>query len=284
MGGAARRAPLKERRLRLSVGMRAGSGVRTLLVGACLLVAGAALLAFPTLSHHVTANAQAKEGEDYAYRANQVSEARFEAAVAHNEAGSVQDALELLKLPGVEPIARLRAASIGLDLPVYATSSDVHLLRGAGYLGGSSAPVGGVGTHSVITAHSGMPTKRMFDRLPKLEVGDTILVDVLGRTLAYQVAGSQVLPAEAGTEHLRPTEGADQLTLVTCTPYGVNTHRLLVTATRTEAVPALPAPAEAGGSWLPWAVVALAMGLAMPLTGLAVRAHQKRSRKGKPRK
>ena len=98
---------------------------------------------------------------------------------------------------------------------------------------GSSLPVGGVGTHAVLAAHRGLPSAKLFSDLDDLVIGDIFLVTILDKTLVYQVSDiNVVLPEE--DQYLNVQEGKDIITLVTCTPYGVNTHRLLVTGTRVE--------------------------------------------------
>lgn len=95
----------------------------------------------------------------------------------------------------------------------------------------TALPVGGEGTHAVLTGHTGLPNAKMFDGLTKLEIGDKFYIHVLGRTLAYEVDRiDTVLPEEI--ELLNPIDGEDHITLLTCTPYGVNTHRLLVRGVR----------------------------------------------------
>lgn len=120
---------------------------------------------------------------------------------------------------------------IEVVLPIYHGTEDATLEKGVGHLTGSSLPVGGESTHAVLTAHSGMASQRMFSDLDLVEVGDVFYLDVLGETLAYQVDQIKtVLPYD--TTYLGITAGEDQCTLVTCTPFGVNTHRLLVRGSR----------------------------------------------------
>jgi len=117
--------------------------------------------------------------------------------------------------------------SIGVNLPIYhGVAADV-LDRGAGHLPGSALPVGGAGTHSVLTTHSGIVGRELFTRLNKVHVGDTFTITVLNQTLTYQVDQIKtVLPSDIAT--LAPMPGEDYVTLITCTPIGVNSHRLLV--------------------------------------------------------
>ena len=121
--------------------------------------------------------------------------------------------------------------SIGVTLPIYHGTNEKTLERGVGHLLGTSLPVGGESTHAVLTAHSGMATMKMFSDLDQLVFGDVFFLEVLGETLAYQVDQIKVVLPHDST-FLGITQGKDQCTLVTCTPYGVNTHRLLVRGSR----------------------------------------------------
>lgn len=120
---------------------------------------------------------------------------------------------------------------LGINLPIYHGTGDETLERGVGHLLGSSLPVGGDSTHTILTAHSGMASQKMFSDLPQLEIGDVFYLKVLGETLAYQVDQiNTVLPHD--TTYLGIEQSKDLATLVTCTPFGVNTHRLLVRGER----------------------------------------------------
>lgn len=120
---------------------------------------------------------------------------------------------------------------INVHLPIYHYTTDEVLEKGAGHLFGSSLPLGGPSTHSVITAHRGLPSAKYFTDLNMLEKGDIVLINVLTKQLAYEVDQIQVVePTE--TRSLSISEGQDYLTLMTCTPYSVNSHRLLVRAHR----------------------------------------------------
>ena len=120
---------------------------------------------------------------------------------------------------------------ISVNLPIYHGTGNDSLDRGVGHLLGSSLPVGGEDTHCILTGHSGLASQKMFTDLEQLEVTDVFYLNVLGETLAYQVEEiNTVLPHD--TSLLGITSGEDYCTLVTCTPYGVNTHRLLVRGTR----------------------------------------------------
>ena len=122
-------------------------------------------------------------------------------------------------------------SKIGVELPIYHGTSDAVLQVAAGHLEGTSLPVGGASTHAVISAHRGLPSAKLFTNLDQLEVGDTFTITVLDRTLTYEVDNiSIILPTE--TDSLKVVDGKDYVTLMTCTPYGINTHRLLVRGRR----------------------------------------------------
>ena len=139
----------------------------------------------------------------------------------------------LLNLAGDGIMGYVEVPTIGVTLPIYHGTNNSTLERGVGHLLGSSLPVGGESTHSVLTAHSGMASQKMFSDLDRLKKGDIFFLDVLGEKLAYQVDQIKtVLPYD--TTFLQTEIGNDLCTLVTCTPFGVNTHRLLVRGTRIE--------------------------------------------------
>lgn len=143
-------------------------------------------------------------------------------------------------------IARITIPSIDVDLPIYHTTNSAVLYNGAGHMYGSSLPVGGDGENAVISAHTGMVDASMFDNLRKLKDGDIVHIEVMGRHMRYQVHGSQVVkPDNYGAVTYEP--GKDKITLITCTPYGINTDRLLVNAERI----APDAPASESTGWRP---------------------------------
>lgn len=147
------------------------------------------------------------------------------------EAQVIEQYKNLLNLLGNGTMGYVEVPSIGVTLPIYHGTNSNTLERGVGHLLGTSLPVGGESTHSVLTAHSGMATMKMFSDLDRIEPGDVFFLDVLGETLAYQVDQIKVvLPHD--TTYLGVTTGEDQCTLVTCTPFGVNSHRLLVRGSR----------------------------------------------------
>ena len=141
------------------------------------------------------------------------------------------DYANLLNIAGNGIMGYLVIPQIGAELPIYHGTSDATLEIGVGHLLGSSLPVGGASTHTVLTGHSGMANNKMLSDLDQLEIGDVFYLEVLEETLAYQVDQIKtVLPSD--TTYLGIEEALDYCTLVTCTPFGVNTHRLLVRGSR----------------------------------------------------
>lgn len=143
----------------------------------------------------------------------------------------------LLNVGGTGLMARLKIPAINLDLPIYHGTSDEVLLKGVGHLEGTSLPVGGQGTHTVLAAHRGLAEAEMFTRLNEVAVGDTFTLEVFGDVLTYRVTSTRVVDPEE-TESLRADPGRDLATLVTCTPLGINSHRILVTGERITPTPA----------------------------------------------
>ncbi|GAA1956568.1 hypothetical protein GCM10009798_14920 [Nocardioides panacihumi] len=143
----------------------------------------------------------------------------------------VDDYLRTLDVGPDGMLGVVAVPSIGLSLPIFHGTAAETLDRGVGHLYGTALPVGGAGTHSVLTGHSGIVGSTLFTNLHKVRLGDQIAVTVLDQTLTYRVDDIRtVLPDE--TDSLAPAPGKDYLTLVTCTPIGVNSHRLLVRGVR----------------------------------------------------
>ena len=169
------------------------------------------------------------------------------------------DYQQILNIGGTGLMGRLRIPSIQVDLPIYHGTSDDVLAKGVGHLQGTSFPVGGESQHSVLTAHRGLPSATLFDNLGEVKIGDSFTVEVFGEVLTYRVIETRtVLPEE--TQALFPRHGEDLVTLVTCTPLGINTHRYLVTGERV--VPTPIKDVEAAGErpdipGFPWWAVAL---------------------------
>ncbi|MCS6572257.1 class C sortase [Corynebacterium diphtheriae] len=183
---------------------------------------------YAKLQTSVPAEVSDKEWED-AHRYNQervqgpILDPWIDRFVPDNQA--YQDYLAVLN--STDAMGRLIIPSVKTDLPIYHGTQEDTLQRGVGHLFGSDLPVGGEGTHSVLTGHTGLPNATLFDNLKDVKENDFFFIQVAGHKLKYQVDQIKVvLPDEV--ESLRSELGKDLITLVTCTPYGINTHRLLV--------------------------------------------------------
>ena len=181
-------------------------------------------------------------------------------------------------------IGIVKIPKIGVKLPIYHGTKEDTLARGAGHLYGTDLPVGGKGRHTVITAHTGLPNATMFDSLTDLKKGDYFYLDVQGETLRYKVFRINVVDPH-DISLLQREKGRDLATLLTCTPYGVNSHRLLVTGYRV--LPDPVAPPEDHVQWLLWmtlfviAMIFSAAILAMMITVVAGKRRRKWDIRGK---
>lgn len=128
-------------------------------------------------------------------------------------------------------IGSIYIPKIRVNLPIYHGSDDAVLQKGVGHLYGSAFPIGGKGTHALLAGHSGLSNATMFDNLPELKKGDVFYINVLNETLKYKVDSTQVV-SPTSIKELQPIPGKDIVTLITCTPYGINTDRLLVNGIR----------------------------------------------------
>ena len=140
---------------------------------------------------------------------------------------------DVLNVNGDGVMAYIEIPEIDCYLPIYHGTDTEILSKGVGHIEESSLPVGGNSTHAVLTGHTGLPSSELFTRLTDLEVGDAFYIYVLNQTLKYEIYEIEVIEPE-DLSKLEIEEGKDLVTLVTCTPYGVNTHRLLVKGERTE--------------------------------------------------
>jgi len=204
---------------------------------------GLSVMLYPTISDYVNQRNQSRAVASYAQDVDNMTDADysayFDAADAFNaQVAANENALfrpdqltgynETLDITGTGIMGYITISKIGVELPIYHGTGDSVLQIAAGHLEGTSLPVGGASTHAVISAHRGLPSAKLFTNLDQLEVGDT-----LDRVLTYEVDKiSIVLPTE--TDELKIAEGKDYVTLMTCTPYGINTHRLLVRGRRVE--------------------------------------------------
>lgn len=221
---------------------------------ALLFLAGLAVLLYPSFSDLWNQRRQESMIGTYVETVAQLTKedhsALRQAAQEHNAGldGTFHDAFiadwigqddpywSLLDPDGSGVMGYIEIPKISVRLPIYHGTGEDALQRGIGHLAGTSLPVGGAGTHCVLSGHRGLPTALLFTDLDRLISGDRFYLHVLDETLAYEVDRIAVVePTEVSD--LLPESGADYVTLVTCTPYGVNTHRLLVRGHRVPYVP-----------------------------------------------
>ena len=217
-----------------------------------LFFAALVLTLYPVISNYINQKYASEIFTAYqeviAQTDNRVLVQEREKAIAYNktlvprtesDSSYTQEALQsaseeydsILNLAGDGIMGYIEIPKINVHLPIYHGTGDSSLSKGVGHLLGSSLPVGGESTHAILSGHSGMASQTMFSDLEQLGIGDVFYLHVLDDVLAYQVTEiNTVLPSD--TSLLGIWEGEDCCTLVTCTPYGVNTHRLLVTASR----------------------------------------------------
>jgi sortase A len=158
-------------------------------------------------------------------------------------------------------MARIKIPVIGVDLPIYHGTADETLTEGVGHLEGTALPVGGVGTRSVLTAHRGLATSELFTNLDKVQIGDTFTIEVFGEVLTYRVITIEVVEPE-DSKALYPNPDLDLVTLVTCTPLGINSHRILVTGERVLPTPVADIENAGEGPQIPgfpWWIVILSV-------------------------
>lgn len=215
-----------------------------------ILLVGLSVMLYPTVSDWWNSRVQTQAIASYDIAVEQIDDNHYDEimsqANAYNQAiAQVEAPLsnpdvvsgyeDILNISGTGIMGYITIPTINVQLPIYHGTSDEILNVAAGHLEGSSLPVGGATTHSVISAHRGLPSARLFSDLDRLVVGDTFTITILDEILTYEVEEINiVLPHE--TSRLAISEGKDYVTLMTCTPYGINSHRLLVRAHRIETV------------------------------------------------
>ena len=229
----------------MELNMKKGISVSFLTI---LFLLGISVLLYPALSRLWNRHVQSRAIADYTHScenlSGQDSHALFRAAENYNAAlnqlpnplldfRKIDGYNDLLNPEGNGVMGYLSIDKIAVVLPVYHGTVQSVLQIAAGHLQGSSLPTGGRSTHCVISAHSGMPGARLFTDLALLEVGDTFSLTVLDRVLTYRVDEIHTVEPQ-NREFLGIHSDADLCTLMTCTPYGINSHRLLVRGSRTE--------------------------------------------------
>ena len=220
------------------------------LVIGIIFLAGLSLLLYPFVANQwnnyrqkqlisgyeqVVSDKEAAEGIDYdaeRKKAEEYNEALLPCVLPDSfalaESSGVDPVyMNTLNIAGDEMMGSVEIPKINIKIPIYHTTEEEVLNKGAGHLEGSSLPVGGANTHAVISAHRGLPSASLFTDLDQLKEGDHFLIHVLNETLCYEVDKISVVKPE-DTSALAVEDGQDLVTLLTCTPYGVNTERLLV--------------------------------------------------------
>lgn len=214
-----------------------------------IFLIGLSLLLYPTFSDYWNSFHQSRAIASYAEAVTQVDDDTYvrilEAARAYNEklAGSEQswtlseeeleEYYELLNVAGSGIMGYIEIPSIDVSLPIYHGVDEAVLQIAVGHIEGSSLPVGGLGSHCVLSGHRGLPSAKLFTNLDQLVEGDVFVIRILDETLTYEVDQIRIVePTDLSS--LERKDGKDYCTLVTCTPYGVNSHRLLVRGHRIE--------------------------------------------------
>jgi len=223
-------------------------GKRVTIVLIIIFIVGLFLLLYPTISNYINSKVQTKAIMDYNDMYTKIDEKEYENLFS--EAYGYNQELYSLKFPltqykkisnydkvmnidGHGMIGYISINKINVMLPVYHGTAPKTLNRFVGHMEGTSLPVGGENTHSVLSAHRGLPSAKLFTDLNKLELGDTFTITILNKKLTYQI--DKILIIEPNDpSNLGINKNEDRVTLLTCTPYGLNTHRLLVSAVRIE--------------------------------------------------
>ncbi|MFV0364525.1 MAG: class C sortase [Suipraeoptans sp.] len=214
-----------------------------------ILLLGVTILSYPFASNWISKKQGIEIAEEYLKMTNELPDEEidkeWEKAVVYNEhlrGDPVKDPfiegsgmvlptnyMNVLNVEGV--MAYVEIPSVNINLPIYHGVSEDVLKNGVGHIESSSLPIGGFGSHSILTGHTGLPSAELFTDLRDLEEGDMFYIHVLGELLVYEIDKIKVIVPEELSDLVR-YEGKDYITLLTCTPYGINSHRLLVRGER----------------------------------------------------
>lgn len=213
-----------------------------------MFIVGLSVLLYPAISNYINQKNASKVIGEYNDKLENTSDDRIEdmyaqaqdynkrladTASAFYNPESVKGYETTLDITGTGIMGYIDIDRIGVELPIYHTVDESVLGTGAGHLEGTSLPVGGESTHCVLSGHRGLPSAKLFTDLDELEVGDEFTITVLNKKLTYRIDQIKtVKPSE--TEDLQIESGKDYCTLMTCTPYGINSHRLLLRGVRVE--------------------------------------------------
>ena len=209
-------------------------------IAVCIVVFVIALIMtiYPIVSNYLAEQKQTKAYTDYSEKVQEYSNDTLteekQKAVSYNMKQLPAEDYENVLNIGVDGVmGYVKIPQIAVVLPIYHGTTSEVLEKGVGHLFGSSLPVGGIGTHCVLTGHSGMAQQKMFSDLDCLEKGNVFYIDILDETLEYRIEDIYVIDPN-DTESLRVDTEKDMCSLITCTPFGVNTHRLVVKGIRTD--------------------------------------------------
>ena len=212
----------------------------TIFIAAFLLLIGLTVLLYPTVSSYINQKNGSYVITEFRQKIDKTDLENLEnqrrQAEAYNQAilnGTPGEAYDRILNFENGMMGYISIPSIDIDLPIYHGVDEEVLTKGVGHMPDSAFPIGGAGNHAVLTGHTGLPSAELFTDLIKLDEGDLFTINILKEALIYKVDQIKVvLPSE--TQDLAAVEGKDYCTLVTCTPYGVNSHRLLVRGIRVE--------------------------------------------------
>ncbi|MCH5321139.1 MAG: class C sortase [Eubacterium sp.] len=260
-----------------------------------ILIAGLSLLLYPTVSNYLQTLSHRRVIDEYLSNVQEIDDTSYgemyEEALAYNadlakesfslmhlREENVQRYESVLNVTGTGMMGYIQIPSIDVSLPIYHGTSDEVMRVGVGHMEGSSLPVGGETAHILLSGHRGLPSAMLFTRLDELQNGDTFTLRVLNEAHTYEIDKIEVVePSEV--DKLQMETGRDYCTLITCTPYGVNSHRLLVRGHRVdvpeEELPDQPkAPEEDLQIWIP---IAVAIFLIIIFVSILLRRKRKKS-------
>ena len=288
-----------------------GSIINPVLILASVLIfmTGAGIFVYPAVSNYLAERRQAEAVRDYQeevsslepqelseelkraqeYNKNLAEDEFHDPFLLDGKYVISPEYQEILNYTGDGIMGYVEIPDINVNLPIYHGTSEEVLQDGAGHLEASSLPVGGEGTHAVISAHRGLPSAKLFSDLDELETGDVFFIHILNETHAYQVDRIQVVKPDE-LDSLRVVDGQDLVTLLTCTPYAVNTHRLLVRGVRIPYEEAKKVLEDAEDEntlsrWVKEYAVSIAAGTALlVLLVLAVKIRKRKRKRKKKRK
>lgn len=257
--------------------LRKGTASTIILI--LVFLVGLSLLLYPSVSDYWNSLHQSRAIAGYAGQVAELDDSTYEAlweeAQAYNRSlpgkpnrfrltdEELEEYEGYLSISATNVIGYIEIAKINCRLPIYHGTDESVLQVGVGHLEGSSLPVGGESTHTVISGHRGLPSARLFTDLDQLETGDTFRLCVLDEILTYEVDQIRIVEPQE-IEELEIVEGEDYCTLVTCTPYGINSHRLLVRGHRIENMSA------AGGARVTADAVQIEPVIAAPLAAVPI--------------